>query len=158
LTGMYLCDASRDMTHTRARAHMHTCTHAHCTVYNCISVRRELRYGRKYFEKAEIRVSIFSSCLGLAFLFLYLGHPVVFGDTGIASYFPEGRWVNFRSRSRDHRACRSKCTSAIFGAGRLVAGRITAGREGRGWGRGRGRGRGGTVVPSRIPISTKYKI
>jgi len=126
---------ARAHTHT----HIHTHTHTDYTAYNCISICRELQYGRKYLRKAEIHVSIFSvpfsllwSCL--PFLFLYLGHPVVFGDTGIASYFPEGRWVNFRSRSRDHGACRSKCTSAIFGAGREVADRITALRRGGGGG------------------------
>jgi len=49
-------------THTRARARADTDTHPHtdCTVYNCISVCRELQYGRKYLRKAEIHVSIFS--------------------------------------------------------------------------------------------------
>ncbi|EZA52201.1 hypothetical protein X777_08714 [Ooceraea biroi] len=41
----------------------------------------------------------------------------------------EGLGTTSRSQNRDHREYKSKCTSAIFGAGREVADRITARRE-----------------------------
>jgi len=81
-----------------------------------------------------------------------LDHSAVFGETGIASYFPEEHWVNSRSESRDHRACKSKCMSAIFGvgSGRLSMGTLIKGDKG-------GGKMGGSTL-QRIPISTKYEI
>jgi len=164
---MYLCDASRDKTHihthihththtwtyTHTRTHAHTYTHIPTVLYTIVYPWTAI-WTKIPSEGGDTRLHFLSSFLwSCPFLFLYLDHPVVFGDTGIASYFPEGRWVNFRSRSRDHGACRSKCTSAIFGAGRVVADRITA----RGDGEGGGEGKEDSSVVSQFPQSTRYE-
>jgi len=87
--------------------------------YSEISVCREPLEDENIYERRRY-VSPFSLYLSFRLL-LYssvsLDHSAVFGETGIASYFPEEHWVNSRSESRDHRACKSKCMSAIFGVG-----------------------------------------
>lgn len=87
--------------------------------YLCTVIRgnmdENIYESRRYISPFYLHLSPRS--VSLASIFLRLarrGHSTVFRETGIASYFPEGCWVNSRSENRDHGACKSKCTSAIF--------------------------------------------
>lgn len=113
------------------------------------SVSREPpeQYGRKYLRKAVVHFSIFlrsSPAAPISPFHSARPHRRIRRETGIASYFPEGRWVNSTSQNRDHRSVQKQ----MYGD-HLLSWSDGCRRGSRGW-------EGWWL--RRIPISTKYEI
>lgn len=78
-------------------------------------LRERRRYVSPFSCLLFLRVPLLQFFVPFLHFAVSRGHSVVFGETGIASYFPEGCWVNSRSPRSQRAYRRSKCTSAIFG-------------------------------------------
>jgi len=141
--------------HTHARAH--TCTHAHMhtvpyTIVYLYAVScdmdentlRRRRYVSPFSHLASVLPFYFSISAIPSYLETQVLLPISQRDVGSIS--DRGAEITEPAEANVRQPFSGP-------AGWLPAGSLPAGR-----GRGRGRGRGGTVVPSRIPISTKYKI